>query len=552
MTAQASLPTAVDSFLTRDMVLKHLADMLKLDGQLTRDTMEAACVHLGVTPRQVQRLLHQYLKSGTVTPTTGGSFETRPIENVFLAQVAYFRHCGNAVKAWEEMQAHGMCLDMSLRTFQRRVNEWEAWLRAAAKGGYRAMVKHQLFNTEHIPFRGFAYGMDHTKLSIRIAPEQGTKYVFPWLTFVLDLKTRYLLSWIITESDPITEDNVSVLIEAIMGEEIEGRFVGGKPQFLRTDRGADFVSNVMTRGLLALDIDRQFTEPYSSWQNGRVERLNGTIDCDFAPTTPGFYQGGEDEYTRRVLKVNLPDNALITREALDQRFAVWAKNYNNTPHRALNGLTPLQAWMTDEHPVVKADEDVLRKAMQRSDKRKVHHYGIEHRGRIYLNPRLRRDDALGQWVEVRYHEHHTHKVEVFVDGEYVCTAFESHAMSQGMQLGVVATRRADRDKFTVLKRAADYQNALDERQRQIQAGVRESKLPTLPSLSEVDLAAINDEGVDLSTFLGQDDADPVSDTEADAAPPAVPDHSRTGIPQAAQPSRIANLTAMLKEQNNDK
>jgi len=124
----------------------------------------------------------------------------------------------------------------------------------------------------------------------------------------------------------------------------------------------------------------------------------------------------------------------------------------------------------------------------------VHHYGIEHRGRIYLNPRLRRDDALGQWVEVRYHEHHTHKVEVFVDGEYVCTAFESHAMSQGMQLGVVATRRADREKFTVLKRAADYQNALDERQRQIQAGVRESKLPTLPSLSEVDLAAINDEG----------------------------------------------------------
>lgn len=173
---------------------------------------------------------------------------------------------------------------MSLRTFQRRVNEWEPWQRAAAKGGYRAMIKHQLFNTEHIPHRGYAYATDHTKLSIRMLPARGTRPVFPWLTVFMDLKTRLILSWILTESDAVIEDDATALVEAIMGQEVDGQFIGGKPMFLRTDRGSDFISKAMTLGLLTLDVERQFTAPYASWQNGRVERLHGRIDEQFTPT----------------------------------------------------------------------------------------------------------------------------------------------------------------------------------------------------------------------------------------------------------------------------
>ena len=43
-----------------------------------------------------------------------------------------------------------------------------------------------------------------------------------------------------------------------------------------------------------------------------AERLNRTIDQDFAPTVPGFFPGGETEYTRRALKTPLPTRSNIT------------------------------------------------------------------------------------------------------------------------------------------------------------------------------------------------------------------------------------------------
>ncbi|HEV7870008.1 MAG TPA: hypothetical protein VGO95_01985 [Modestobacter sp.] len=110
---------------------------------------------------------------------------------------------------------------------------------------------------------------------------------------------------------------------------------------LRTDRGGDFISEALTRGLLRLDVERQFTEPYSSWQNGRVERLNGTIDRDFAPSCMGYFPGGEEEYTRRVLKVVVPNGSLCTLPDLDRRLSDWFAAYNNLSRPGFSGGSEL-------------------------------------------------------------------------------------------------------------------------------------------------------------------------------------------------------------------
>lgn len=83
----------------------------------------------------------------------------------------------------------------------------------------------------------------------------------------------------------------------------------------------------------------------------------------------------------------------------------------------------MQAWIEDPHPIVKADRDTLRRALMRGDVRKVHHYGIEHRGNTYISGRLGQADLLNQQVHVRYLEHHREFVEVFKDGEHMCTAY---------------------------------------------------------------------------------------------------------------------------------
>ena len=146
------------------------------------------------------------------------------------------------------------------------------------------------------------------------------------------LKTRVVLAYKLTRHTPEQDDNMTRLLEGIHGWYTEdGMFIGGKPMFLRSDRGADYVSKRWPNLHRPRKSTPQSTQPYSSWQNGRVERLNGTIDTDFAPTVPGYHPGGEAQYTRRVLKTPVNPASLLTFETLDRRIGDLFGEYNNRP-----------------------------------------------------------------------------------------------------------------------------------------------------------------------------------------------------------------------------
>lgn len=445
---------------------------------------------LGVCVGHLRRLVRAYRATGRVANKPQGSPRKIELPNVHRAQVLYFLWRGSAAKTFEALQELGeLPKQMDLRTFQRRVGEWDPALRACAKFGYHAMVKEQFFNVEHIPYRAYAFGTDHTKLPIAVLPSRGsTKPVFPWLTTVVDLKTRVVLSYKLTLHTPKTEDSLDALVEAINGFYTEGGvFVGGKPEFIRSDRGGDYISTALALNLLNLDIGRQFTEPYSSWQNGRVERINGTLDTDFAPTIPGFHPGGEDAYTRRVLKTPLPIKSLLIQETLDRRVGDFFGDYNNRVHSSLNGLTPLEAWAEDFYPIAQADEGTVVNAMTARCTRKLQRYGIEARGTIYSSPllsRLRKQNV--DIVELRYHEHDTDHVKVFVDGVFEGTATKTELQSKEARLGVLSIRSAQRRLAERLTRAADYERVLNERERLREENVDESEWPALPDLPDMD------------------------------------------------------------------
>lgn len=344
------------------------------------------------------------------------------------------------------------------------------------------MVAHQFFNVEHVPHRGYAYGTDHTALGIQVLPDRGTKPIWPWLSFIMDLNTRLVIAWLLTANVPNSTDDINLLLEAVNGWYTdEGEFVGGKPGFLRTDRGGDYISEALSRNLIALDIGRQFTEPYSSFQNGRVERLNGTIDGNFSPTVPGFFPGGEDAYNRRALKTPINPASLLTFETLDRRLGDFFAEYNNTPHSALNGMTPLQAWLADPRPVEKAEKDTIVAGMQKRDDRALNSYGIEIRNAIYSHPTLAAmRKANVNEVEVRYHEHHHASIEVLVNGEWACTATKHYLQPEHHKLGVLSARAAQRREAEKLVRQADYERVLMARAAMAQEGKDESEMPVLP------------------------------------------------------------------------
>lgn len=95
----------------------------------------------------------------------------------------------------------------------------------------------------------------------------------------------------------------------------------GRPRALRMDNEAVFRSRLLQRALKLFRIRRQFTQPHSPWQNGRIERLFGT------------------------LKPLLKQLALANAKTLDAALFEFRLFYNHVrTHQNLGGRTPTEAW----------------------------------------------------------------------------------------------------------------------------------------------------------------------------------------------------------------
>jgi transposase InsO family protein len=95
----------------------------------------------------------------------------------------------------------------------------------------------------------------------------------------------------------------------------------GCPRFLRTDNEAVFTSRALRFALHLLGIRLQHSDPGCPWQNGRVERLIGT------------------------LKWLLMPHAIDDASSLDRALVHTRAVYNHLrPHQHLYGRTPAEVW----------------------------------------------------------------------------------------------------------------------------------------------------------------------------------------------------------------
>lgn len=95
----------------------------------------------------------------------------------------------------------------------------------------------------------------------------------------------------------------------------------GRPRFVRTDNEACFCGRVFSTGLRLLGIRHQHIDLHCPWQNGKIERLFGSL--------------------KWVLRrLSLADGF-----ALDALLTDWQRWYNTLrPHQNLGGMTPQEAW----------------------------------------------------------------------------------------------------------------------------------------------------------------------------------------------------------------
>ena len=109
----------------------------------------------------------------------------------------------------------------------------------------------------------------------------------------------------------------------------------GKPKVMRTDNEACFTSRRFTLALRLMGIRHQCTHPGHPLQNGRVERLFGTLK-------------------EKLDQLDVPHFSSLQHALAEFRF--W---YNQVrPHQHLDGWTPLDAWQ-GQNPYLRIPKSVL-------------------------------------------------------------------------------------------------------------------------------------------------------------------------------------------------
>jgi len=176
----------------------------------------------------------------------------------------------------------------------------------------RRKLKHAKPKT--VP-RNFIWGLD---LTGKTDANRNLHFIFG----IIDHGSRVLLH-LKTLRDKTSQTLIACIVEAI--------HTHGKPKIIRSDNEAIFTSKTFREGLKKLGIRHQRTTPGCPWQNGRIERLFGTLKQNLDQLTYSPRpQAGE---------------GLGVRESLNRDLDTFRYWYNHIrPHQNLDCRTPAEAW----------------------------------------------------------------------------------------------------------------------------------------------------------------------------------------------------------------
>ena len=381
---------------------------------------------------------------------------------------------------------------------------------------------------------------DHHQFNVLI--QHRGKWVRPWLTAWMDLRSRAQVGWRVC-----LQPNQTTILAAFR----DAAKKCGPPDAVKIDNGRDYDSETFTgmtkkrrkvlkagyldeatvSGLYGLlGIEASFAIPYHP-QSKSIERLFDTVDqqfCKFIPTYCGKDAKRKPESLNDYLKTQKAINEAHTLDSFSKVFADYASVYNKRPHSSLNGQTPLEVFETRESKRVALDGvlDLLCRVWRQA---KVTKNGIRVGGLNYgqYNPRVL---ALqGRTVHVSYDPSDVGVIFIYDDSFKFVTraecnrlvAFGRQAVSDG------AVREAMRQKARALKalkrqRDASRVRAMDVAVLALESQAAETRPTPPPAAAKIKpVKTVLDDQLDVHVAPARP-APPAIHLDWDDDPPAPP------------------------------
>jgi transposase InsO family protein len=177
----------------------------------------------------------------------------------------------------------------------------------------------------------------------------------------------------------------------------------GRPCRLLVDNGSIYRSKTFAVMCAELGVELAFCRPRSPQGKGKIERFFLTIQTSFF----------NEAYGAKIESLAALNNLL---------WAWLQKDYHESMHSELNGMTPLVRWREDFERISVVRPEELRRAVMLREMRRVNFNTatVTVDGREYqASP-----DLAGQLLEVRWHPSHIETVELWMAGEFVEVAHE--------------------------------------------------------------------------------------------------------------------------------
>lgn len=369
----------------------------------------------------------------------------------------------------------------SYRQFVRDVHRLPPALRAGLEQGKDALVRMLPTMSYPLVGRNETWVLDHTQCDVRVVASRSSRMFRPYVSILKDKGTGVIVGIHVCEDRTRASDVIGLLAAAMLQETGLGGPVpvGGRPESLLCDNGAENMATQIITGLAILAVALLPTTPGHSWQNGSAENIIRLYQQQCEATLPGYVKGGKGvdgglRYTANTYDQEDPD-LLLTLDALQAKAVEWAIQYNNTPG-GKDGRTPLQRWVDDPGPdVVEVSDDEVSFAMTTHDrKHAATKNGLYFRNREYQSAFTADYVGRGKRLTIRYLPGITDWIEVYDGSRRLGRAWRKEVLPNSEQSAIIRARQAMTSKV----RAAEQASV---RVRQAQARDENADTPLSPA-----------------------------------------------------------------------
>lgn len=402
-------------------------------GGPVQQTAERLARQLLVHPRTVLRWAdHQGLNTGRRRET---------LTRAELVEIA--RHQGCVRSAHASLRADGRT-ELSYSQFHRRLLATDTDFRLAVTQGLGAAMQAGLYNVQEGEYRrGDVFGFDHTEIPVWVWNPLEAEPRKIWVSLCLDWSTGLVFRPVFTEGvgvrgDPNTSSVIALIASVLIGQELAGTIVGGTPGILTFDNALAHLADACANGFAATPIRAHVIRKGSPWENGPSENAIGVIEKRVWRPLPGYTH----HLGTRFATLPWTKEDLLTPEELMARTVEGIEKLNTeAPMSRHQGKTRLEAWRADPLLPTFAEPTLVRHHFLNSSRAsyKVTKNGVHFHGIWYVHPALH--GKVGRVVGVRHLPTDPSFIDIYLGGEFLCSATPTAQLSREQRSRLAKTRR---------------------------------------------------------------------------------------------------------------